>query len=230
VQAASDDAGTTQQRGSWHHMAAQQHPTADIHHTAVAPPRICRGTLAKRGYCPSSNSSSNSSSNATAVCQKFPVLIGEVGSNFTLPADEAYFANLVKFMRAAPPAGGDEYPTTPFNRWAWWAYNANTREVGGVVGPDWQTLDWKKLGWMQQNLGLGRSGAAAAPAAAAAAAAAAKPAPAAADAAAAEAPVQAADAAGAKAAPAAPAAAAAAAAAAPAAPAATAAPGQVPKP
>jgi hypothetical protein len=52
-------------------------------------------------------------------------------------------------------------------------YNANSKEVGGIVGKDWHTLDWKKLQWMQDNLGLTpwyKQGAAPAPAAAAAAA------------------------------------------------------------
>jgi hypothetical protein len=58
--------------------------------------------------------------------------------------------------------------------WCRWAYNHNTKEVGGLVGADWKTLDWKKLSWMQGNLGLtpwykkGGAAAAAAPPAAAA--------------------------------------------------------------
>jgi hypothetical protein len=131
----------------------------------------CRGTLQKKGYCAEG---SNSSSNGTAACQKFPVIIGETGSNFTAhPKDKDYFGNLVKFMRMTPPA--DTYPTTKFDRWFWWAYNHNTKEVGGLVGADWKTLDWKKLDWMQSNLGLipwyKQGAAAAVPAAAAPAAA-----------------------------------------------------------
>lgn len=33
-------------------------------------------------------------------------------------------------------------------------WNANSKEVGGVIGPDWQTLDFQKLKWLQDNLGL----------------------------------------------------------------------------
>jgi hypothetical protein len=133
-----------------------------------------RGTLQKKGYC----AEGNSSSNGTAACQKFPVIIGETGSNFTAHTkDKEYFGNLVKYMRMAPPA--DTYPTSKFDRWFWWAYNHNTKEVGGLVGADWKTLDWKKLDWMQNNLRLTpwyKKGSA--PAAAAAAAAPAAPAPA----------------------------------------------------
>lgn len=64
---------------------------------------------------------------------------------------------------------------------AGWCYNANTKEVGGIVGRDWRTLDWKKLSWMQTNLGLTpwykKGGAAAVAAAPAPAAPAAAPAP-----------------------------------------------------
>ena len=68
-----------------------------------------RGTLQKNGYCAEGG-------NATA-CQKFPVVIGETGSNFTHPQDKAYFDSMVKFMQRSPPA--DTYPTSSFNRWFW---------------------------------------------------------------------------------------------------------------
>lgn len=35
-----------------------------------------------------------------------------------------------------------------------WAYNANSGDTGGLVDETWQNLDWTKLGWMQDNLGL----------------------------------------------------------------------------
>lgn len=92
-------------------------PSSRTHATHMSRAGTCRGVLAKQGYC--SNSTSSSSGNSsTAACQKFPVVIGEVGSNFTKAADKEYFDNLVKFMKMAPPA--DKYATTKFNRWFWW--------------------------------------------------------------------------------------------------------------
>lgn len=52
------------------------------------------------------------------TCLKFPVIIGETGSNFSTPHDEEYFADMVKFMQKVPPA--DEYPSTKFNNWIWY--------------------------------------------------------------------------------------------------------------
>jgi hypothetical protein len=71
----------------------------------------CRGTLQKNGYGPAGANSK------AGGCQKFPVVIGETGSNFTNVNDKAYFDSLVKFMRAAPPA--DKHASTKFNRWFW---------------------------------------------------------------------------------------------------------------
>uniref|UniRef100_A0A383W3T8 Glycoside hydrolase family 5 domain-containing protein n=1 Tax=Tetradesmus obliquus TaxID=3088 RepID=A0A383W3T8_TETOB len=84
--------------------------------------------------------------------QKFPVIIGEVGTNFSAPIDTEYFTDMAKFMQKEPPA--DKYASSKFNNWIWWAYNANSGDTGGLVDETWQNLDWTKLGWMQDNLGL----------------------------------------------------------------------------
>lgn len=35
-----------------------------------------------------------------------------------------------------------------------WAYNANSGDTGGLVADDWVTLNWEKLQWLQDTLGL----------------------------------------------------------------------------
>lgn len=75
--------------------------------------------MQKTGYCGQAGGNS--------TCQKFATLIGETGSNFTLPADEEYFANMVKFMKLEPPADG--YTSAKFNRWMWWCVL-----FGGIAG------------------------------------------------------------------------------------------------
>jgi hypothetical protein len=35
-----------------------------------------------------------------------------------------------------------------------WAYNANSGDTGGLVENDWQTFNWLKLRWLQDNLNL----------------------------------------------------------------------------
>lgn len=34
------------------------------------------------------------------------------------------------------------------------SYNANSGDTGGLVMPDWQTLNWQKLTWLQDKLRL----------------------------------------------------------------------------
>lgn len=49
--------------------------------------------------------------------QKFPVIIGEVGTNFSAPIDTEYFTDMAKFMQKEPPA--DKYASSKFNNWIW---------------------------------------------------------------------------------------------------------------
>lgn len=68
------------------------------------------GVLQKQGYC----AEGGANGTAAAACQKFPVAIGETGSNFTSSAlDAKWFDSLVKFMNGQ--ASGHQ--TTKFNRW-----------------------------------------------------------------------------------------------------------------
>ena len=40
------------------------------------------------------------------------------------------------------------------NGWNWWAYNQNSGDTGGIVWHNWQEVDWLKVNWMVQSLGL----------------------------------------------------------------------------
>ncbi|KAF8069516.1 MED7B [Scenedesmus sp. PABB004] len=113
------------------------------------------GHLQSTGFCSANATAAANATgaNATAAgCARFPVVAGEVGSSLADPRDEQYYADLAHFMARAPAVGAHD--GVPFSSWFWWAYNANSGDAGGLVGDDGRTLDWKKLAWLQDNLGL----------------------------------------------------------------------------
>lgn len=46
------------------------------------------------------------------------------------------------------------YTKQPVSGWLWWAYNENSGDTGGIVKDNWQNLNWEKLGFMIDSLGL----------------------------------------------------------------------------
>jgi hypothetical protein len=80
-------------------------------------------------------------------CQKFPVVYGEIGSKFNDPRDTVYYDRLAAWLTGrrisvAQPS------------WAYWCYNANSGDTGGLVSDDWQSLQWGKLGYLVDKWGL----------------------------------------------------------------------------
>jgi aryl-phospho-beta-D-glucosidase BglC (GH1 family) len=91
------------------------------------------GYLFHQGYC------------FNGKCTKFPIVIGEFGSTFLDPEDIAHLNDLADIIN-----------NNFSNRasWIFWAYNANSGDTGGLVTDDWQDLNWTKLRWLSQKLGL----------------------------------------------------------------------------
>jgi hypothetical protein len=50
-------------------------------------------------------------------CQKFPVVVGEIGSQLKEAPDVQYKKDMATFMKGEPPTG--KYKHAPFNRWFW---------------------------------------------------------------------------------------------------------------
>jgi hypothetical protein len=42
----------------------------------------------------------------------------------------------------------------PVNGWAWWAYNENSGDTGGIVYHYWQDVNWEKVNFMIGRMGL----------------------------------------------------------------------------
>ncbi len=90
--------------------------------------------LKTEGYCNKNN-----------VCHKFPILIGEFGSMFVLPQDLKHLDSFQKLM--------NKYFGKKMN-WAYWAYNKNSGDTGGIVKADWYSLEWIKLLWLRRYMYL----------------------------------------------------------------------------
>jgi hypothetical protein len=70
------------------------------------------------GYCSSSDPSS---------CQQYPVVAGEIGTNFLNPVDTQYYNDMAAFFKKTPPT--DTYKSEAFNNYFWWCYNRSARPL-----------------------------------------------------------------------------------------------------
>jgi hypothetical protein len=60
---------------------------------------------------------SNGTAAVASSCTKFPVVMGEIGSQLRDTGDRQFFANLVKYMKAQPPTTA--FKPVAFNSWFW---------------------------------------------------------------------------------------------------------------
>ena len=73
------------------------------------------GYLNKKGYCSRSNPSN---------CHRFPVMIGETGTNFESQADRQQMADFALYLNNQGAANDGQHNAIP--SWFWWAWNANS--------------------------------------------------------------------------------------------------------
>ena len=73
------------------------------------------GYLNKQGYCSRSNSNN---------CHRFPVVIGETGTNFALQADTQQMADFALYLNNQ--GQGNDGQHNAIGSWFWWAWNANS--------------------------------------------------------------------------------------------------------
>ncbi|WIA10848.1 hypothetical protein OEZ85_011014 [Tetradesmus obliquus] len=90
------------------------------------------GYLMTKGFC------------GAASCTKFPVVVGEFGSDMKEESDLVFLADFARWMGSQRS-----------NSWIMWAVNANSGDTGGLVDPTlWQELRWDKLRFLTEKLGL----------------------------------------------------------------------------
>ncbi|GBF88153.1 glycoside hydrolase [Raphidocelis subcapitata] len=85
---------------------------------------------------------------AGVQCVRFPIVIGEFGSFFEQPNDVQWMSDFATWLANQQSAVG-----APIG-WAFWAYNANSGDTGGIVNGNWQTLMWVKLRFLVDRMGL----------------------------------------------------------------------------
>nr|QOL01204.1 putative extracellular protein TR9_013c [Trebouxia lynnae] len=73
------------------------------------------GYLNKQGYCSRSNPGN---------CHRFPVVIGETGTNFALQADQQQMADFALYLNNQGAGNDGQHNAIP--SWFWWAWNANS--------------------------------------------------------------------------------------------------------
>ncbi len=69
-----------------------------------------------------------------------PVLVGEFGSRLQDPKDQAWADKLVAYLSGDIDADGDKDIAGPAASFAWWSWNPNSGDTGGILADDWQTV------------------------------------------------------------------------------------------
>ncbi|KAK9811067.1 hypothetical protein WJX73_010697 [Symbiochloris irregularis] len=104
------------------------------------------GILRTIGYPPEDNSRPK---------HKFPILIGEIGTFFDVPkatcCDLPFMRDALAWLQGQPNTG-QAHPA--IQNVAWWAWNANTGDTGGLVDNTWVNILWIKIDWMRSATGM----------------------------------------------------------------------------
>lgn len=75
-----------------------------------------------------------------------PVLLGESGTNLETASDRAWLTKLVQYLDESSSNGGLPVTDGEYGpSWAYWSWNPNSGDTGGILGNDWRTLDAEKL-------------------------------------------------------------------------------------
>lgn len=99
------------------------------------------GTKGKAGYCDPN----------TGKCNQFALCLGEYGSSFAKQGDKDLHTDMTAYMHNTGASAGDHNPIVS---WIFWSWNPSSSDTGGVVGPDWLTVQWGKIDAMVSGLDL----------------------------------------------------------------------------
>ncbi|SFK40113.1 cellulase family glycosylhydrolase [Falsiroseomonas stagni] len=69
-----------------------------------------------------------------------PVLMGEFGSRLVDPKDQAWADKLIAYLSGDVDADGDKDIAGPAASFAWWSWNPNSGDTGGILADDWETV------------------------------------------------------------------------------------------
>jgi endoglucanase len=69
-----------------------------------------------------------------------PVMVGEFGTTLQAQVDRVWLAELVEYL--------DENGAS----WTYWSWNPNSGDTGGILNPDWTTVDTNKYSYIEASL------------------------------------------------------------------------------
>lgn len=69
-----------------------------------------------------------------------PVLVGEFGTKLTTTSDQLWLQQLVQYMANTGASGGGQGIS-----WAYWSWNPNSGDTGGILQDDWKTVNTAKV-------------------------------------------------------------------------------------
>eukprot|EP00878_Enallax_costatus_P046652 GHUV01056898.1.p1 GENE.GHUV01056898.1~~GHUV01056898.1.p1 ORF type:complete len:373 (+),score=85.73 GHUV01056898.1:368-1486(+) len=87
-------------------------------------------------------------------CQRFPVVIGELGSKLNASLDVQQYNEAALYLNNMAPASSPQFPHEAVSGWFWFCWNANSEDTGGLVADDWSSLVWHKIDWLVEHLNL----------------------------------------------------------------------------
>lgn len=70
-----------------------------------------------------------------------PVLVGEFGSRLTDPRDQAWMDKITGYLGGDTNGDGVRDVAGAGVSYAWWSWNPNSGDTGGILGDDWRTVD-----------------------------------------------------------------------------------------
>jgi len=134
-------------------MGVKDHPiTLNVPGQLVYSPHDYPSTVYNQSWF----SASNYPNNLPAVWDKYwgfiyqndtaPILLGEFGTNLQTASDKLWLKKLVDYMDENASNGGlsvgsgDEGPS-----WAYWSWNPNSGDTGGILANDWKTVNTAKV-------------------------------------------------------------------------------------
>jgi len=74
-----------------------------------------------------------------------PILLGEFGSRLDRPRDVAWLQEIIGTLQGDRDGDGDIDTPGAGMSFAWWSWNPNSGDTGGILADDWQTLLTHKL-------------------------------------------------------------------------------------
>ncbi|WP_439550749.1 Calx-beta domain-containing protein [Falsiroseomonas sp.] len=81
-----------------------------------------------------------------------PIFVGEFGTRMTDPKDRAWLEKIVDYMSGDVDADGDKDIAGPGVSFAWWSWNPNSGDTGGILADDWKTVLTDKIAAIQDIL------------------------------------------------------------------------------